>query len=216
MKKNNTSSSTMKTSSLSRIDEIPAEFTEVISGITDPPYHHQIPPYGKLGQPYVITKHELVYPVVDSAAARYGQTNRYNYQNVRFRPNWSYLQKERLTEQLRRCFPFVYVITHCICVILNSLIQIGLQIALMATNGALWWVGAGIWAGVYFIIMALLTLLLGLYIFKVHYIRIGLIKVMENPKSPIEIFFFVVKSRDHKRKFYFQSVKFLIGMDFLI
>lgn len=64
-------------------------------------------------------------------------------------------------EQFNKCCPFTYVISHSLWVILNSVIQIALQIALMATNGALWWVGAGIWAGVYFIILGLLTLLLG-------------------------------------------------------
>lgn len=106
------------------------------------PYHHQIPPYGALGQPYIVTKHDLVYPHTAS------------------RLNWSCLEKKRLNEQLNKCFPYVFVKTHSWCLILNSLIQIALQIALMCTNGALWWVASGIWGGVYFLVTALLTLLL--------------------------------------------------------
>lgn len=76
--------------------------------------------------------------------------------------SWSLFQKQRLTEQLNKCCPFVYVISHCGWLILHSCIQIAIQIALMANNGALWWVGAGIWAGVYFICIALVTLLAGI------------------------------------------------------
>lgn len=148
-----------------------------MKGDIEIPYHHQLGPNGRQGQPYVITKYDMEYPhanrksttVVKSYQTqqsredvRYKQssTSRAGYGAPGFKINWSYLQKKRLIEQLNKCFPFVYLITHVLCVIANSLIQIGIQIALMATNGALWWVAAGIWAGVYFIIMAVLTLLL--------------------------------------------------------
>ena len=146
---------------LSRIDEL--RFAPPASGVNSPPYHHQIPPYGRLGQPYIIEKYDLAHPPlynVTAGTSHMRTTTRTTTAN-RFNIDWSVWQKNRLTEQLRRCFPFVYVLSHCSWIILNSIIQIALQIALMATNGALWWVGAGIWAGVYFIILALLTLLLG-------------------------------------------------------
>ena len=117
--------------------------TNVIVTRQTAPYHHQLPPYGKLGDPYVITKHTLLYP------------------ESKYRIRWGLLQKRRLTEQLFKCFPFIYVLTHAACLLLNSIIQIALQIALMSTNGALWFVAAGIWGGVYFLITAGFTLLLG-------------------------------------------------------
>ncbi|CAF0782334.1 unnamed protein product [Brachionus calyciflorus] len=120
--------------------------TEKIDLEATPPYHHQIPPYGRLGQPYILTKHNIIYE------------NDVTYKQRRM--SWSCLQKNRLNEQLNKCFPFVFVKTIGLSLLLNSIIQIGLQIALMATNGALWWVGAGIWGGVYLLITALLTLLL--------------------------------------------------------
>ena len=119
--------------------------TENINTQTTPPYHHQIPPYGRLGTPYILTKHSIIYD---------GET--YRTSNL----SWSCLQKKRLSEQLNKCFPFVFVKTIGLSLLLNSIIQIALQIALMATNGALWWVAAGIWAGVYLLITAILTLLL--------------------------------------------------------
>lgn len=147
-----------------QVNQAEMHFAPPANGLLTPPYHHQIPPYGKQGDPYIITKQELTHPA-DGGRASYSTCSTSNYYitgpDGKFRINWSLLQKNRLTEQLRTCFPFVYVISHCIWVLFNSIIQIALQIALMATNGALWWVGAGIWAGVYFIIMALLTLLLG-------------------------------------------------------
>lgn len=115
------------------------------------PYHHQVPPYGKQGDPYVVAKHPLTNPSVVSVS---------NSTKV---DKWSMFQRDRLNHQLNKCFPYVYVLTHIYCLILNSVVQIGLQIALMATNGALWFVGAGIWAGVYFLITAGVTLLLGMY-----------------------------------------------------
>jgi hypothetical protein len=35
----------------------------------------------------------------------------------------------------------------------------------MSINGALWWVGAGLWCGVYFIITGIVTLMLGTYFY---------------------------------------------------
>ena len=117
------------------------------------PYHHH-PHHANakcgdlaFGQPYVIVKNELVYQ----------QDDEFMYGNDR----WAYLKKRRLSSQLVKCFPLVYVLTHSIAIIVNALIQIGLQIALMTTNGALWFIAAGIWAGVYFLITASFTLLLG-------------------------------------------------------
>lgn len=144
---------------LNQIDSNALHFLPVLSSL---PYHHQIPPYGKLGTPYIVTKYELTHPP-DRSLTKEETVSNFFYNQ--FRIDWSFLQKKRLTEQLKKCFPFVYVISHCIWILLNSLIQIALQIALMATNGALWWVSAGIWAGFYFIILALFTFLLGnLYI----------------------------------------------------
>lgn len=99
----------------------------------DKPYHHQMRPYGTLGPPYTVSKHMLLYP------ARLPKLS------------WKLLEKKRLSEQLNKCFPSVYVVGHSVSLILNSIIQIALQIALMATNGALWYVASGIWGGVYFL-----------------------------------------------------------------
>lgn len=122
------------------------------------PYHHQLPPYGKLGEPYVVTKHTIAHDPDDSiSTSTYTQTQT---QTNAFKSKWSLSQMKRLNHQLNKCFPFLYVVTHAACLILNSIIQIGLQIALMSTNGALWWVGAGIWTGVYFLITGLVTLML--------------------------------------------------------
>ena len=123
------------------------------------PYHHQLPPYGKLGEPYFISKHTILYPPEDINNSTASESTVAN-------TKWSRFQRQRLTYQLSKCFPIVYVVTHIACLILNSIIQIGLQIALMSTNGALWWVGAGLWTGVYIIITALVTLLLGINLFK--------------------------------------------------
>jgi hypothetical protein len=74
---------------------------------------------------------------------------------------WFYLQKQTLTKQLSKCFPFVFVVTHGLALILHSLVQIALQITLLVCNGALATVSQGIWAGVYFLFVAIATLSLG-------------------------------------------------------
>jgi hypothetical protein len=114
------------------------------------PYHHQMSPYGQPGKPFTISKHPIYYPKQTKSQTL----------------TWNLFQKRRLVEQLRKCFPANYVLTHAICLIVLNLVQIGLQIALMATNGALWFVAAGIWAGVYFVVTGVLTIILGLR--KIH------------------------------------------------
>jgi len=115
------------------------------------PYHHAMRPYGTLGPPYIISKHILLYPT----------------KRVRF--GWKLLEKKRLTEQLNKCFPSMYVLSHSVCLLLLSIIQIALQIALMCTNGALWYVASGIWGGVYFVIVAAYGIFLGIFIIFYYY-----------------------------------------------
>lgn len=109
----------------------------------DQPYHHQLPPYGIQGAPFVIAKHKLLYP------------------SRGFKMKWSLFERKRLTEQLNKCFPPIYVLAHAICLGLHALIMIGLQIALMVENGALANVGAGIWGGIFFLVIAGVTIFLG-------------------------------------------------------
>ena len=118
----------------------------------DQPYHHQLPPYGNQGEPYVIAKHKLLYPTKELKA------------------RWSIIERKRLTEQMNYCFPPVYVTSHAVCLIINSLVQIGLQIAMLIKNGALASVASGIWGGVYFLITAIVTLFLGnkRFNYKIH------------------------------------------------
>ena len=110
------------------------------------PYHHRIPPYSKLGDPYIVTKHNLAY------------SQNSNEDSSR----WLYLQKENITIQLNKCFPFLYVITHGLALIVHSVIQIGLQLPLLADNGALNYVAQGIWGGLYFLITGIFTILLSI------------------------------------------------------
>ena len=117
---------------------------ELVKIQQDKPYHHQLPPYGILGPPYVVSKHAIVYPEDQIRKRR-----------------WSLIQFNLIDEQLKKFFPIVYVVTHAVCLILHSLCQISLQIALMVTNGALYFVGAGIWGGVYFLVTACVSLYLG-------------------------------------------------------
>lgn len=133
------------------------------------PYHHQIQPYGKLGDPYIISKHTIAYDPDDNLST-------YTETRINSNTKWSTLQLKRLNQQLDKCFPFLYVITHGACLILNSIIQIGFQIALMSINGALWWVGAGIWTGVYFIITGIVTLMLGNSLMKFNHISVDKLK----------------------------------------
>ena len=120
------------------------------------PYHHPVPPYGlPLGPPYIVTKKSIVYQ----------ENNDYYAGKIR----WKFIKRMRLEQQLLKCFPLMYVLTHSACLILNSVIQIVLQIILMSLNGALYYVGAGIWCGVYFLITAGITLLLGNYNFKIDF-----------------------------------------------
>ncbi len=116
------------------------------------PYHHAMRPYGTLGPPYIISKHILLYPT----------------KRVRF--GWKLLEKKRLTEQLNKCFPSMYVLSHSVCLLLLSIIQIALQIALMCTNGALWYVASGIWGGVYFVIVAAYGIFLGIFIISFNHL----------------------------------------------
>lgn len=118
---------------------------EIICVREDKAYHHQMRPYGILGPPYIITKHTLLYP------------------SSRIKLSWQLLEKKRLTDQLNKCFPSVYVIGHAASLILNSVIQIVLQIVLMSTNAALWYVASGIWGGVYFLCIGLWSIYLGIY-----------------------------------------------------
>ena len=118
------------------------------------PYHHQMRPYGTLGPPYIVTKHSLFYPIRLSKL------------------KWKLLEKKQLAEQLNFCFPSVYVIGHSICLILNSIIQIALQIALMATNGAIAYVASGIWGGVYFLITGVFGIYLGKLCIHKYLIRV--------------------------------------------
>ena len=67
----------------------------------------------------------------------------------------------------------MYVLTHSIMLTIHAIIQIGLQIGLLAANGALAWVASGIWAGVYFLITALFTFLLSKRVLCFDY-KIGL------------------------------------------
>ncbi len=124
-------------SHLSTIDENMPElqFAPPANGLLTPPYHHQVPPYGKQGNPYIVTKQDVLYPYPAPGKVLPGESSS---NGAHFRIDWSLLQKKRLTEQLRNCFPFVYVITHCCALILNSICQFAFQVALMATNGALW------------------------------------------------------------------------------
>lgn len=116
---------------------------DVIVVRDDKPYHHQLRPYGTLGPPYMITKHSLLYPT------------------QRLKLTWKLLERKRLTEQLNKCFPTIFVLGHSICLILNSIIQIALQIALLATNGAIGYVASGIWGGIYFLITGAFGIYLG-------------------------------------------------------
>ncbi len=112
------------------------------------PYHHPVPPYGlPLGPPYIVTKQNILYK----------ENNDYLTGKTR----WKFIKRMRLEQQLLKCFPLIYVLTHSACLILNSVIQIVLQIILMSLNGSLYFVAAGIWCGVYFLITAGITLLLG-------------------------------------------------------
>lgn len=70
-------------------------------------------------------------------------------------------ERERLEDQLNKCFPPIYVMAHAICLVLHSLIMIGLQIALIVAHGALGAVSAGIWGGFIFLIVAAVTFYLG-------------------------------------------------------
>ena len=36
--------------------------SDLITVRQDQPYHHQLPPYGNQGSPFVIAKHRLLYP----------------------------------------------------------------------------------------------------------------------------------------------------------
>ena len=85
------------------------------------PYHHSLPPYGKLGDPYVVSKHTIAYDPDDNIS---------NYTETRAatKTKFSSLQRKRLNQQLDKCFPFLYIITHGACLILNSIIQIALQV----------------------------------------------------------------------------------------
>lgn len=116
--------------------------SDLITVRQDQPYHHQLPPYGNQGSPFVIAKHRLLYPT------------------SRFRINWSFLERKRLSEQLNKCFPAIYVLSHAFCMVFHSIIMIALQIAMLVTNGALNYVASGIWGGVIFIIIACVTILL--------------------------------------------------------
>ncbi len=109
----------------------------------DQPYHHQLPPYGIQGSPFVIAKHRLLYPT-----------------SV-FKMKWTMFERKRLTEQLNKCFPPVYVLAHAFCLAFHALIMIALQIVLMVERGALAFVGAGIWGGIVFLIVSFVTILLG-------------------------------------------------------
>jgi hypothetical protein len=113
------------------------------------PYHHQVPPYGLLGKPYVLTKHIMLY--VNN-----------NRQHRRHHLTWSVYQQRRLSEQLSlSCMTINYLFAHAVCLALLGLVQIGLQVALMILGGALWFVAAGVWSGAYFILTGFLTIFLG-------------------------------------------------------
>ena len=43
-------------------------------------YHHQLPPYGKLGKPYIITKNNILYPSE-------------NEEYLTSKSRWSYVKK---------------------------------------------------------------------------------------------------------------------------
>lgn len=119
------------------------------------PYHHQIPPYGKQGEPYVITRYGMLYPQ-NSDSDLITTTDTSSSTSL-----WKFLRTNTLITELDKCFPFVYLMTHGMAMLLNSVVQIALQITTMGLNGALWYVASGIWAGVYFFITAILTLALG-------------------------------------------------------
>ena len=118
----------------------------LVNGKPVRPYHHQQRPYpvGQKGDPYVVNKRAL--PYADQSQVR---------------PSWNILEKRRLVQQLHKAFPKIYVLTHALSLLLLALIQIGLQISLLLTNGAIAWVASGIWGGAYFLVVALFTLLLG-------------------------------------------------------
>jgi hypothetical protein len=107
-------------------------------------YHHQKPPYGTLGDPYLLTK-----------------------QSIKRTPSLTmstieYLEREKeYRDNIKTPCITLYLISHSISLIILSCVQIALQITLLSLNGALANVGAGIWAGIYFLITAILTLVFG-------------------------------------------------------
>lgn len=115
-------------------------------------YHHQQRPYfGMNGSAYELRKQNIIYANQNSEPL-----------------NWNCFQRRRLESQMQRSFPKIFILVHSLSLMLLSIILIALQIALLATNGALAFVASGIWGGVYFFITAILTFLLGKRHFTMH------------------------------------------------
>jgi hypothetical protein len=85
-----------------------------------------------------------------------------NNKQYRHELTWNGYMQRRLSEQIViSCLAINYLFIHAMCLMLLGLVQIGLQVALMTIGGALWFVAAGIWSGVYFILTGFLTIIMG-------------------------------------------------------
>lgn len=151
MSTNNTTTITTKKTTITTIEpsNIPISTIENVNSKREENelnvYHHQQRPYfGMNGSAYELRKQNIL------------------YKNQNNEPlNWNCFQRRRLETQMQRSFPKIFILVHSLSLLLLSIILIALQIALLATNGALAFVASGIWGGVYFVVTALLTFLLG-------------------------------------------------------
>ncbi len=75
-------------------------------------------------------------------------------QHFEYRRKINALNREYMKHALKERFPSVYVAIHSILIILISLAAIALQIVLIVNNGAINFVGAGIWGGAVGLILA--------------------------------------------------------------
>ena len=84
-------------------------------------------------------------------------------QNFEYRRKMNALNREYMKQALKERFPSVYVAIHSIVMILISLAAIALQIVLIVQNGAINYVGAGLWGGAVGLILASCYLFLSNY-----------------------------------------------------
>jgi hypothetical protein len=98
---------------------------------------------------------------------RWGQLSPQFYQQeIAFQEEWMRQQKEYFRKIIKERYPVKFAIASSTILIIICLIEIAMQIIIIVNKAPLYYVGGGIWAGLFGIGLGLLVLATGKFLFE--------------------------------------------------